>query len=143
MYKKAVVVKFVGAVIKGSLKEIEPMPGVVEAIKRLSQEFDVYIYSGLSKENIGAWLYEFDLLKNVYGFFGRDGFRIKEYFTALEKQGYEIFLYLSDEPLDFIVDHKGLIKVAVNASPNNVFPEDVYVYRQSLTTDLIEQFMEG
>lgn len=143
MTKKAVVIKLIGIVIDGSLNKIEPMPGTAEAIKRLSQEFDVHLYSEFSKYVLPRWLHEVGLIKNITSFFGNGGGSIGEYLDALFGMDYEIILYISDKPEDFIVDHKGLIKVAVNAFPNNVFPGDVYAYKQSLTTDLIEQFMEG
>ena len=143
MTKKAVVIKLIGVVIDDLLKRITPMPGTAEAIKRLSQEFDVYLYSEFSKCFLPDWLEAVGLIKNITSFFGSGGGSIGEYFDALSEKGYETILYISDKPKDFIVNHEGLIKVAVNAPPNTVFPEDVYVYKESLTTDLIEQFMEG
>jgi hypothetical protein len=147
MTKKAVIVKFIGIVADhpvNPLLKINPVPEAVAAIKRLSEEFDIFITSKHHDALIKSWLKENNLEKIVFIFYGHNDGSIEDHFkNILTMDDYELILHISDMPTDFVINCKNMIKIAVNANRKDVYPNDVYVYKVPLSIDLIEQFMEG
>ena len=143
--KKAAIVDFMGtiAVPSESSGEIYPIPGAIGAIRRLSQEFDVYISSKTPTNSLELWFKKHDIFDNVFLFYGGDDGTKEEHLEKIMNiEEYDIILYIADRPEDFNVNCDNLIKIAVNICLDDNF-ENVRAYRESLTVDLIEEYMEG
>ena len=145
MKKKAAIIDFLGTVVipSESPRRLLPIPGAAEAIKRLSQEFDIYISSESPVIFIKDWAEKNDLLNVITAIYGsNNGIKTEHLKDILQKNKYAIILYIADGPEDLNVNCENMIKIAVNLHLDDGY-ENMRVYRGSLTVDLIEKYMEG
>lgn len=148
MMNKAVIIDFMGTI--ASFRKLEgtaqAIPGSIEAIKGLSDYFDVFISSKSSEAYITSWLKKNNLENFVYIVYGfEDGTKNNHIEKILRIDDYEKIIYIADMPEDFIFKVEiPVIKIAVNVYlSSDLFPKDVCIFKKPLSFDLIKQFIEG
>lgn len=148
MSNKAVIIDFMGTIVSFRKTEgrDQAIPGAIETIKNLSNNFDVFISSKSSEAYIRSWLKKNNLEDFVYIVYGfEDGTKSDHVEKILRIDDYDGIIYIADMPEDFIFKaNVPAIKIAVNAFlSSDLFPKDVHVFKIPLSMDLIKQFVEG
>jgi hypothetical protein len=123
----------------------EPFPETIKALISISCSASVIISSRAPLEAIEEWADKNGLY--LCDCFGReDGEKSTHIEEGLWLDDYCQAIFIGNEPSDFCIDEKvvdgmDVVKIAVNVTSCDKFPEDVHVYPGPLTKEILDQFI--
>ena len=140
MTEQAIVIDFLGTIVDPL--RLKVYPETEQALKKLKENFDVFVSSVSGVAFIEEHLKKQKLDKIVFLIYGReDGDKHDHLEKVLRFGDYEKVLYIASIPEDFEIEDEKVVKIAVNACTPEAFSKDVIVFKEPLSVKIVEQII--